>query len=90
MAKGNFEFDERALRKAVAPALEKLARDLTRMLQGMAREFQGRPVEEVKPVLQARWAEATPGGSITDPELTQYAEAIAAGRSIEVRADELR
>jgi len=89
-----FTFNEKALEKAAGkaaqPVVERLARDLTAMLQGMAGEFEGRPVEEIKPVLQARWARTTSGGSITDPELSQYAEAIAVGRSIEVRADRLR
>jgi hypothetical protein len=48
-------------------------------------ECQRRLVEEIKLVLVERWAEATPGGSITDPELTQYAEQIAADGSFPVR-----
>ncbi|WP_329212299.1 hypothetical protein [Streptomyces sp. NBC_01708] len=55
----------------------------------MAQEFGSRPVEEVKPVLQQRWRRTTDGGSITDPELTQYAERIAAGGSFNITADKL-
>ncbi|MEV5433909.1 hypothetical protein [Streptomyces sp. NPDC052701] len=40
---------------------------------------------EIKLVLVERWAEATPGGSITDPELTQYAEQSAGGGSFGMR-----
>lgn len=93
MAKrGGFKFSasdrrrmERALEEQAAKALRPLARALEDMLNGMSREFQGRPVEEIKPVLAERWAKVTPGGSITDPELTQYAEQIAAGGSFTLR-----
>jgi hypothetical protein len=93
MAKsGGFRFSasdqrkmERALQQQAAKALRPLARDLETMLNGMSREFRGRPVEEIKPVLTQRWAKVTPGGSITEPELTQYAEQIAAGGSFTMR-----
>lgn len=93
MAKsGGFKFSasdrrklERAVEKEASKALRPLARDLEEMLNGMSREFQGRPVEEIKPVLVARWKKTTPGGSITEPELTQYAEQIAAGGSFTMR-----
>ncbi|MFE6520860.1 hypothetical protein [Streptomyces sp. NPDC057794] len=89
MAKsGGFKFSasdqrklERAVKKEASKALRPVARDLEKMLNGMSSEFEGRPVEEIKPVLAQRWAKTTPGGSITDPELTQYAERIAAGGS---------
>jgi hypothetical protein len=93
MAKsGGFKFSasdqrklERQIQKQASKAMRPLARELEAMLNGMSREFQGRPVEEIKPVLAERWAKATPGGSITEPELTQYAEQIAAGGSFTMR-----
>jgi hypothetical protein len=90
--RGGFKFSaadqrklNREIEKQASKALRPLARDLEDMLNGMSREFRGRPVEEIKPVLAQRWAEATSGGSITDPELTQYAEQIAAGGSFTMR-----
>jgi hypothetical protein len=80
---------ERGIKKAAGEMVQKLAAELTKMLNGMSREFKGRPVEEIKPVLQQRWKRTTDGGSITDPQLTQYAEQIAAGGSIKVTADKL-
>lgn len=92
-SKVTFTFDrkgfEAGVAKAVNGTVQKLAADLTRMLAGMSTEFQGRPVDEIKPVLQSRWKSATGGGSITDPELTAYAEQIAAGHPITVKADKL-
>lgn len=69
--------------KKVAPALEKQARqDLRKLLNGMSGEFAGQPVAAIKPVLQKRYAKATGGGgSITDPDLTAYAEAVSRGES---------
>ncbi|MFG2540694.1 hypothetical protein ACGFU4_36190 [Streptomyces sp. NPDC048511] len=80
---------ERGIKKAAGETAQKLAADLTKMLNGMSGEFKGRPVEEIKPVLQQRWKRTTDGGSITDPELTQYAEQIIAGGTFNITADEL-
>lgn len=92
MARSKFTFDsqgfERNLKKVANEAVAKVGDKLSVMLNGMAKEFKGRPVEEIKPVLQRRWA-STAGGSITDPELTQYAEQIAAGGSFDVGTHKL-
>jgi len=48
----------------------------------------GHPVDEVKPALQARWSAVNDGASITDPELTQYAQALSDGRRVVVQPDE--
>ncbi|MFI1576281.1 hypothetical protein ACH4VQ_36425 [Streptomyces anulatus] len=54
----------------------------------MSSEFAGRPVKEIKPVLQSRWR-AVADGSITDPRLTEYGERISAGTTFNVTVDEL-
>jgi len=79
---------KRDMRKAANQMVGNIARELSTMLNGMSREFKGRPVEEIKPVLQQRWKRVA-DGSITDPELTEYAEQIAAGGSFSITADEL-
>lgn len=92
MARSKFTFDpkgfEQNLKKVANEAVVKAGDKLSAMLNGMSKEFEGRPVEEVKPVLQQRWT-ATAGGSITDPELTQYAEQIAAGGTFNVETHKL-
>lgn len=67
--------------KKILPAVQKQARqDLRKLLNGMSGEFAGQPVAAIKSVLQKRYAKAT-GGSITDPDLTAYAEAVSRGES---------
>ncbi|WP_399559161.1 hypothetical protein OH809_45165 (plasmid) [Streptomyces sp. NBC_00873] len=89
MARSKVTFDSNAfkrnLQKVANDAATTVAGKLSVMLNGMSKEFEGRPVEEIKPVLQQRWA-STAGGSITDPELTQYAEQIAAGGTFNITA----
>jgi hypothetical protein len=84
----SFKFDERALRRAVQPAIDKMARDMTREMNQLSARYAGRPVAEIKPALQRLFGRD--GGSITDPELTEYAEAISAGTRIEFKADRIR
>lgn len=80
-----FEFDDRALRKAVDQGVQKMASDLTRALGGLTARFEGRPLEHIKPEIQRVWARHTGGGRVTDPELTQFAEQIQAGGKVVVR-----
>ncbi|MFC9121684.1 hypothetical protein ACFTXO_18100 [Streptomyces sp. NPDC057067] len=91
-SKAKLSFDartfERGIKKAAGGMMQKLAADLTKMLNGMSQEFEGRPVEEIKPVLQQRWKRVA-DGSITDPRLTQYAEQVAAGGTFNITADKL-
>lgn len=92
MARSKVTFDSNAFRrnlsKVANEAVQKVGRKLSTMLNGMSAEFKGRPVEEIKPVLQQRWT-ATAGGSITDPELSEYAEKISAGESFSVNVNKL-
>lgn len=74
---------KRNLKKVANEAVGEVGRKLSTMLNGMSAEFKGRPVEEIKPVLQQRWASVA-GGSITDPELSEYAAKISEGESFTV------
>ncbi|WP_435606528.1 hypothetical protein [Streptomyces ardesiacus] len=84
-SKVKFELDERALQKVANEAVAKMARDLTAALNGLKSKYQGAPIEDVKSAVQAAWSKHSGGGSITDPELTQFAEQIQQGGRVEVR-----
>ncbi|MEU5323023.1 hypothetical protein AB0G67_40665 [Streptomyces sp. NPDC021056] len=75
-----------ALQKVARQATRDLASKLTRALNALTPQYQGRPLDEVKRAVQQTWARNSGGGSITDPELTEFAEKIAAGGRVEVRA----
>jgi len=84
---GNFNFSndfERQLNKAVQGALGDVAKDYQRMFDSLSRRYRGRPVSSIKPVLLGEWKRI--GGSITDPELTEYATHISNGTHIKMKA----
>lgn len=87
-----FEFDEQALRREVErqvqPAIEELARDMTLEMDQLQTRYAGRPAAEIKPALQRLFTRD--GGSISDPELSEYAEAISAGTRIEFKVGKTR
>lgn len=74
---------EKDLEKAVRPALKDIASDYQKMFDSLARRYKGRPVSEIKPVLRREWSRV--GGSISDPELTEYATHISEGTRIQMR-----
>ena len=83
---GNFKMSpgwEKELEKAVRPALKDIASDYQKMFDSLLRRYKGRPVSEIKPVLKREWARI--GGSISDPELTDYASLISEGTRIQMR-----
>ncbi|MFJ6281300.1 hypothetical protein [Arthrobacter subterraneus] len=80
-----FNFNGKDFEKQVMKAAESGIRDLTkqydRMFDSLRRQYTGRPVNEIKPVLQREWRRVN-GGSISDPELTNYASLISEGTPI--------
>jgi len=80
----NFSFDsggiERALKKTVSDAFDKRAREMQQIMDRLGRELKGRPFATAKAHLQREWQRM--GGSITDPKLTRYAEALVAGSQV--------
>ena len=80
-----FNFNGRDFEKQVMKAAESGVRDRAkqydRMFDSLRRRYTGRPVSEIKPVLQHEWRRVN-GGSISDPELTNYASLISEGTSI--------
>lgn len=84
--KPTVKINQSALKKAAQKAVKSMSGDLTRSLNGLIPTYQGRPLDEVKTAVQRAWSRNSGGGSITDPELTKFAEEIVAGRRVEVRA----
>lgn len=48
----------------------------------ICRDFSGRPVDEVRPALAARWAASNDGAAITEPDLTNIATLISKGKRV--------
>lgn len=90
MAKKNsfkLEIDDKALQKIAEKAAREMAAKLTRALNGLTPRYEGKPLDEVKKAVQSTWARNSgEGGSISDPELTAFAEQIQAGGRVEVNA----
>jgi hypothetical protein len=69
-------------------AFEAVQSRLQPVLDRVHEQYAGRPVNEIKPVLAREWAANTEGGSIADPELTQYATVISEGHRIVLQRGE--
>jgi hypothetical protein len=74
---------ERDLKKMVQGTVKDIASDYQKMFDSLLRRYKGRPVSQIKPVLRREWARV--GGSISDPELTEYATHISEGTRIQMR-----
>jgi hypothetical protein len=92
MSSMKFKIDENALRRAVGQQVDVALKDIaTRRNADMMRlevEYGGKPLDAIKPALKGVFEKD--GGSLTDPELTQYAEAIRDGVQIRFRPGETR
>lgn len=74
------DLEENVRRMAVQAVQARLQPALDRLHE----QYTGRPVEEIRGPLSEAWRAAL-DGSITDPELTTYAEAISSGHRIVLR-----
>jgi hypothetical protein len=83
-----FEWNKDAVAKVMNQAVSVRAEEIQALFDALGPECAGRDVEEVKAVLTTRWAEDL-HGSITDPELTAYAEVLASGQPIRVEQQQL-
>lgn len=81
---------ERQLTRAIEPQMHEFVSHLQAAIDGLRPVYEGRPIEEIKPALQQAWANANDGARITDPHLTEYAEAIRIGRRIEIRYEGIK
>jgi hypothetical protein len=53
----------------------------------ISRDYSGKPVDDVRHALAARWASANDGAAITDPDLTNVAELISRGKRVWIEFD---
>lgn len=74
---------ERDVKRAVQGAVKDIAGEYQKMFDSLLRCYKGRPVSQIKPVLRREWSRV--GGSISDPELTEYATHISEGTRIKMR-----
>lgn len=81
---------ERQLAQVIEPGMQELARRLQAAVDGLRPIYEGKPIQQIKPALQQAWANVNDGAQITDPHLTEYAEAIRIGRRIEIRYEGIR
>lgn len=77
-----------AVNRAAEAGIREMASDAEQALDALRPGYADRPIEEIKPAVAAAWARVM-NGEITDPHLTEFAEAIRTGRGIEVRFDGL-
>ncbi|NKY38016.1 hypothetical protein [Cellulomonas septica] len=88
----SFQFDDRAFRRALQQetqsALDEVARNFEREFDRLRIQYAGRPVSEIRPAIRQMFADQ--GGSISDPELAEYAEAVSGGAKINVTVDQIR
>ncbi|WP_028281138.1 hypothetical protein [Arthrobacter sp. H5] len=74
---------EKQVRKATEGSVRDLAGQYERMFESLRRRYTGRPVDVIKPILEHEWKRIN-GGSITNPELTDYASLISEGTHIKM------
>lgn len=88
----SFKFNEhefkRLIETQVQAGIDKIAQDYTRAFDRLRQTHAGRPIAEIKLELQ-RIVRGN-DGSIADPELTEWAQAIADGTKITFKTDKIR
>lgn len=75
---------EEELKRAAQPAMQKFADQNQPKMDDLFEQYQGRPVEEIKPSIQ-REMESW-GGSMSDDAVTRVATAISEGQRVKLRA----
>ena len=75
-----FEINQQGMRDLERQVKQDATRHYQQMFDRLSRQHRGKPVDEVKRALGRAWA--ADGGTITDPELTDWATAISEGTHI--------
>lgn len=70
-----------------AQILARMVANTAAAVDGVCRDFSGRPVDEVRTALAVRWAASNDGAAITEPDLTNIATLIAQGKRVWVEQD---
>lgn len=81
----SFSFNDDAIRQIVDEGMVKMAAAQSRDLDQLRQQYAGHPVDEIKPVLQNLFEGY--GGSITDPELSDWAQLISDNTRIEMKPE---
>lgn len=84
MARFDSRAFERDVMKAAESGVKDLAKQYEKMFDSLRRRYAGKPVSTIKPVLKREWARIN-GGSISDPDLTDYATLISEGTKIQMQ-----
>jgi hypothetical protein len=77
------KIDQKALKEAMRPALQDIARTYDRGFERLRTQFAGKPVSEIKPAIQQLFR--SNGRNISDPDLSNYAERISQGKTVRMR-----
>lgn len=80
----HINFNEKALKELVEPALRDVADTYNREFASLSRKHQGRPVEEIKREVQRVFKKHR--GSIDDQEAASYAQLISEGKQVRFKA----
>lgn len=78
----NFEFNEDAFREMAESAVQKVAAEQTQDLERLRQQYTGQPLDRIRPALQQLFAKYD--GSITEPELSEWAQLVHDGTRIEM------
>lgn len=79
------EWNESGLQEMVNQVARDHAARVQEVLDSILMAAPGKSLDEIR-MLLSREMQETLGGNITDPELTEFAEALAAGQRINVRS----
>ncbi|MFC5184173.1 hypothetical protein [Actinomadura harenae] len=67
-----FEFTEDALKRLAEAKVREVSRDFDKLVEQLTSQMRGRPVDEIKLVLQRKWKRVA-DGDLRDPLLTKIA-----------------
>lgn len=80
----DFKWDKKGMRDLEQQVKKSVQHDIQKFFDRFSQQYSGQSIENVKVALAREWRQRI-GGSITDPELTEYATAISNGDTIKVR-----
>lgn len=82
MSNVKFNFNAEGMRRVAEEAVKNMATQQNQDLERLRQQYTGQPIEVIRPALQQLFAGY--GGSITDPELSDWAHLISEGTRLEM------
>jgi hypothetical protein len=79
--------DDPEFESAIDDELQEMVGQYQKVYDELVKQHGGEPAEAIKPILHERWSEVEGGGDLTDPDLTELAEAIARREEIIFEAE---